>query len=271
MKIKKVWAVCFSPTGNTAKIAEAAASAAAEEIREVPEFLDITLPQARAKNLSFGAGDLVVIGVPTYAGRVPNKIMPFIRDGISGKGAVGVPVVTYGNRSADDSLMELYLLMRDAGFHVPGGGVFVCQHAFAHSLAANRPDREDREKARELGREALLKAEADCLCEVHFPGRSPVGPYYVPKGVDGNSAVFLKARPKRDASRCTACGTCAKCCPMGSIGEDFETAAICIKCQACIRKCPAQARFFDDAAFLSHKAMLEQSCRSVCRNSEIYL
>ena len=38
-----------------------------------------------------------------------------------------------------------------------------------------------------------------------------------------------------------------------------EVNGICIKCQACIKKCPKDAKYFDDAAFLSHVAMLEQN------------
>ena len=41
----------------------------------------------RTKDLSFGEEDLVVFGMPVYAGRVPNKIMPFIRDRVKGKRA----------------------------------------------------------------------------------------------------------------------------------------------------------------------------------------
>ncbi|MEW3584266.1 ferredoxin, partial [[Clostridium] symbiosum] len=31
------------------------------------------------------------------------------------------------------------------------------------------------------------------------------------------------------------------------------------KCQACVKKCPTNAKYFDDPAFLSHIAMLEQN------------
>ena len=34
---------------------------------------------------------------------------------------------------------------------------------------------------------------------------------------------------------------------------------ICIKCQACVRRCTKHAKYFDDPAFLSHVAMLEQN------------
>ena len=33
---------------------------------------------------------------------------------------------------------------------------------------------------------------------------------------------------------------------------------LCIKCHACVRECPMGAKYFDDPAFLSHKAMLER-------------
>jgi ferredoxin len=46
---------------------------------------------------------------------------------------------------------------------------------------------------------------------------------------------------------------------MGSISADdpSEVPGVCIKCHACVNKCPQKAKYFDDAAFLSHKAMLE--------------
>ena len=47
---------------------------------------------------------------------------------------------------------------------------------------------------------------------------------------------------------------------MGSISYDNvrEYTGICIKCGACIKKCPQQARYYDDAAYLYHKRELEE-------------
>ena len=33
---------------------------------------------------------------------------------------------------------------------------------------------------------------------------------------------------------------------------------LCIKCHSCVRNCPMGAKYFDDPAFLSHRAMLER-------------
>lgn len=265
MKIKRVWAAFFSPVKNTEKITVTVCGAAAKMLGiETVDILDLTKPENREKPAAFGEGDLVVLGMPTYAGRVPNKVMPDIAEHITGTGALGAAVVTYGNRSYDDSLMELATLMKDDGFAVIGGGAFVCQHAFADALATGRPDEEDLEEACKLGRalaEKILAAEqgGDSMDEPVFPGNDPVGPYYVPKGIDGQPAKFLKAKPETDQSRCTDCGICAERCPMGSIEakDGFEVTGICIKCQACIKSCPTGAKYMTDEAFFSHKAMLE--------------
>jgi ferredoxin len=47
---------------------------------------------------------------------------------------------------------------------------------------------------------------------------------------------------------------------MGSIDHEDVTIlnGICIKCCACIKKCPVQAKYFDDENFIKHKRELEE-------------
>ena len=75
-----------------------------------------------------------------------------------------------------------------------------------------------------------------------------------------------------DASRCVKCGLCARLCPMGAIDPEdvYSVPGICIKCQACVRKCTKHAKYFDDPAFLSHVAMLEQTFTEPKKN-EVFL
>ena len=62
------------------------------------------MPSERAVDYVFGPGDLVVVGSPTYAGRMPNKIAPDFRARLRGNGALAAAVVTFGNRAFDNSV-----------------------------------------------------------------------------------------------------------------------------------------------------------------------
>lgn len=273
MKMNRVIAVYFSPTGISKKVAEEIAHCAANEL-EVPfAVYDFTLPEAQEDEMDFGRSDLVVFGTPVYAGRVPNKILPEIRRMFRGNDALAVPVVTFGNRSYDNALIELRNELEAKGFHTIAGGAFAAEHVFSEKLAEGRPDHEDMKMIRAFGKDIADKAARleQPPGPIKVKGIEPVPPYYQPLGMDGRPAVFLKARPKiTDA--CIQCGKCLHVCPMGSISnhDGWKVEGICIKCQACIKACPVGAIYFDDPAFLSHVAMLEQNYRRKAEN-EIFI
>jgi ferredoxin/flavodoxin len=262
MEIKRVYAVYFSPTGNTEKVVAALAEAVGKKLGAVTERFDFTLPPARTETRRFGPSDLVIFGIPVYAGRIPNKILPFVQSGFSGNGALAVPVVTYGNRSFDNGLIELRNELEQGGFHTVAGAAVVARHPFSETLGAGRPDAEDLAILADFAvKVAEIAAASDASSPpVQVPGDDPVGPYYTPLGLDGAPVSFLKAKPKTDPEKCNNCGICARVCPMGSINPDnvFEVTGVCIKCHACVRKCPQGAKYFDDPALVSHLAMLEQ-------------
>ena len=256
--MKRVCACYFSPCGNVEAVVSAVAAGAAEALGRPFEKIDFTLPAAREGDIVFGPGDLVILGTPVYAGRVPNKLMPYIRDHIRGGGALCVPVVCFGNRAFDDALAELFLLAKDNGFSVLAAAAVVTDHSFAPALAAGRPNGADLAELSAFGEQIAEKAQKNGPVLQTVPGAMPPEKYYTPLRADGAPAKFLKAVPKTDMSKCTRCGTCGKVCPMGSVdaSDPPVTTGVCIKCQACIRRCPAGARTFDDGDFLSHRAML---------------
>ena len=107
MKISRVWAVYFSPTGNVKEVTNLIAKKLSEELSVPLEQWDFTLPDNRKSAKAFEKEDLVVFGTPVYAGRVPNKILPWVQQGFTGDHTPMVPVVVFGNRNFDDALMEL--------------------------------------------------------------------------------------------------------------------------------------------------------------------
>ena len=97
MKIKRVWAIYFSPTHTTRRVVETAAEVLAERLGAKRATWDFTLPEGREGRPGFLPGDAAVVGVPTYAGLVPAVTEPWLAQ-LEGEGIPAVPVVTYGNR-----------------------------------------------------------------------------------------------------------------------------------------------------------------------------
>ena len=262
MEVKQVRAVWWSATGNTDKTVNTIADALSAALGVPVSRMSFTRPAERQEDLSFGVGDLVVFGMPTYAGKLPNKMLPFVQEHVHGNGALAAAVVTFGNRAYDNSLVELCSVLEADGFHTLAGGAFACRHAFTDALADGRPDWDDRRQMEEFARRIAEKVNAltELPAPVSVPGDAEA-PYYVPKGTDGQPAKFLKAKPQTDLSRCTNCGACARLCPMGAIdrSDPALVPGTCIKCQCCVRKCTKHAKYFDDPAFLSHVDMLEQN------------
>lgn len=262
MKINTVWAIYFSPVGNTEKIINSIADYIGKKLNVVVKHIDYTLPISREEKNSFSKSDLVIWGTPVYAGRMPNKLLPYVQNHFMGNDALAVPVVVFGNRSFDDALVELQNVLESNGFHTIAGAGFIAQHAFSDILSVGRPDKSDMDKVQEFSERltAKVKELENIPSPISLKGNNPPKEYYTPKGLDGKPAVFLKAKPKTDLKKCNNCGACVNNCPMGAINKDnpAEITGICIKCHACITKCGKNAKFFDDEAFLSHKLMLER-------------
>ena len=254
---KRVCAVYFSPTGTTKKVVNTISKVLGDKTSLPVEIFDFTLPKGREKQLIFNKEDVVVIGTPVYAGRVPNVLLKFL-DTIVGNGATAVPVVVFGNRNYDESLFELCEICVKSGMKTVGAGAFVGEHAFSYTLGAGRPNEDDLNIAKEFASKVYDKMGSDFDNIVVDGG--PVTSYYRPKDENGDFIDIRKVKPKVNCN-CDECKKCVYVCPMGSI--DYENVSnynnICIKCGACIKKCPKQARYYDDKGYIYHKEDLEKS------------
>ena len=179
MKLTAVKAACFSPNGATRTAALRLSKRMADPLALPFSLTDFTLPAYRETTYSFTQGELVVFAVPVMAGRVPNKLLPFIRSGFTGGGALAVPLVTFGNRAFDNALIELRNELEASGFHTVGAAALAARHVFSPIMAPGRPDGEDWAALDRFAQELLDKLAAleGIPAPVTVAGEDPVGPY----------------------------------------------------------------------------------------------
>lgn len=272
MIINKIHAVYFSPTGGTKTIINALANDLSNLLHVEIEYTNLTILANRKKFYSFNSNSLVLLAIPVYAGRIPNKLLPDLEKCIHGNNTPVIPICVYGNRNYDESLRELLLLSENAGFIPVGASAMISQHAFSNILAKGRPDSEDLQKLSEFSKVISSKLQKDeSPVAINYDRTTPIAPYYTPLKTDLTPARFLKAKPVTDIEKCNGCGICVQKCPMNSISANnvSEVSGICIKCQACIRYCSTHAKYFTDEDFLSHVEMLEATY-NIPREPEFY-
>ena len=226
MQPKRVWAVYFSGTGTTEKTVRRIASGLASALSVPLETFDFTPPAARQT------------------------------------GTLAVPVVLFGNRAFDDSLMELRNILTANGFMPVAAAAFVGEHSFSRTLGAGRPSAADMtqmDNFAHIAAQKIRELAALPAAPVPVEGQEPVRPYYTPRDRHGAPINILKVKPKTDMALCGGCGLCAARCPMGSIdpADVSKITGICIKCCACVKGCPSGAKYFDDPGYLYHQHELE--------------
>ncbi len=239
----KLTQIVFSPTGGTAKVSKTLA----EAMDESDHILDLTDKSAHFVLEEFKKKDVVIIAVPSYGGRMPEVA----RDRLSlikGGGARAVLVVCYGNRAYEDTLVEMQDVAEKAGFVVIGAVAAVTEHSICHEYATKRPDRADKRRLKEIGKELKAKIENGDDTTPSIPGNRPYRE--IPK---------IPIKPKTKKKACIDCGLCVKKCPVGAISKKDPRKIKkdkCISCMRCVAICPEDAKKVD-------KAMLKMASHSI--------
>jgi ferredoxin len=239
MKISKTVAVYFSPTHTTEKSLKAFAVGTGLPV----ETIDLTTPQQRQGfSRTFAKDELVVVGLPVYAGRLPAMLDDFFT-GLHGQGGPAVTVVVYGNRDYDDSLLELKMKLEEHHFSVRAAATFIGEHTFSSKIATGRPDANDLVTASGFGKKVVTSITEDTPGQLVLKGSYP----FKAKGIAPGMVPAT-------SEECILCGLCIENCPWGAIDQNDckkVDAAKCMRCARCIKECPVGAKQFTDPAHLA--------------------
>lgn len=217
MRVNKVTAVYFSPTGNSKKTAVAMAETIGKEIEEI----DVTVMPSDAE---FTKEDFVIFSAPVYAGRIPNVARERL-ERFKGNDTPCILIATYGNREFDDALLEMADMFKEQGFVIKGAAGLIGRHTYGE-IQVDRPNNADLEECRDFAKKAAENAQI--WPEFDIPGNRPYR-----EGMTKGSH-----HPTCNDS-CIKCGLCVRACPVGAIEEDCENVRDnCISCFRCIRNCP---------------------------------
>ena len=250
--MEKLYSVFFSPTDTTRGVLDFLAAG----MQKAAEDVDLTSYQNKDLQKDFTAEDTVLIGVPSYAGRVSETFAQRFKENIKGNNTPAVIVITFGNRAYEDTLIELKDLAQANGFNVIAAAAVVTQHSIVPQFGAGRPDGQDKAELKNFAvqvKNKLEKGEFDIDADVKVSGNRPYK--------DGMTGVMA---PIVDKDKCIGCGTCVIACPTGAIDKSsFECEkAKCISCLRCIKVCPMNCRYVPEEILAKLKAHLAPLCAS---------
>ncbi len=253
--------VYFSATDGTKKVVKGIADGISSSYNEY----NLTLPMGRQEELVFDSNDVVIVGVPVYAGRVPVFLMEYLSK-FKGSNTPAIFVTVYGNRNYDDALLELKNEMEKNGFVGVAASAFIGEHSNTKQVGTNRPDADDLEKAKKFGCEIKNKLEGildiSQLPELETKGNYPYK--------DINPAPPITPDTNNE---CVNCGVCAKNCPVSAINfDDYKDVSTkCIRCSSCIKRCPVNAKAINHEVFSKITNTLIENFSNVRNEPECFI
>lgn len=253
--------VYFSPTHTSQKVARAIGDGIGMGRRIET---DLTCGTSASEILI--KDSLAVITVPVYAGRVAPLAVERLKR-LKGDNSVAILVAVYGNRDYEDALVELRDLTIEQGFIPFAAGAFIGEHSYSRKgmpIAEGRPDDSDICSATTFGKDALAKlTKAGSFTDIY--------PFYIKGNVPYKEVGSPTPAAPVSLAYCSVCGECIELCPTKAIfinaeGKIDTDKMKCIKCCACVKECPIEAREFNTP----YTEMLHKNF-SARRTPEMYL
>lgn len=240
MNVTKIF---FSPSGTTKQVVSQIASNF-EGSGDEYDLLNFDSTK------EFGADDLVIIGLPIFAGRLPKTASERLSK-LKGNNTPAIAVANYGNANVGDALLELRDILDENNFNIIGAGTTISHHSIFSNVAVGRPDESDIKKINEFSEKCKAKLKSGETDAIEIPGET--------QGIELKQLPFIISC---DEMLCAFCYDCVSICPEKAIPDDdpIDTDLdLCSRCTACISICPEDARSFTGEAFETKKPAFEEA------------
>lgn len=249
--------IVFSPTGGTQKVVDILSNTWNTQINTI----DLTNPKLDFSAFNIDPEDLVILAVPSYAGRVPALATKRLVQ-IQGHHARCILVCVYGNRAYEDTLIELSDLALQCDFEVVAAIAAIAKHSIMTQFATDRPDASDVADLQNYAHQIQDKINSgrSDLTISQLPGNRPY------KQTKGGMIPYA-------SDTCSECGLCATLCPAQAIdptNSKVTDPQLCISCMRCVSKCPHQARQVDPVQ-LENLVNRVKDAISSRKNNELFL
>ena len=234
----KIALTYFSPTGNTAKIAEVI-KLELTKLNAIVEEFDITEYSKRQTNINYAVYDGIIFGFPIYAWRAPKPARDWLEtlDGIGKKCSV---FFTYGGVTTGIASSNIQEILTNRHFNIVSTAEFVAKHTYnlgGWKLMENRPNKEDFDIAKEYVERTFIRfCEKDVMTPV-FEKRTITLEQL--EKIELMVKTAIKS-PSRGGSVCSLCRICEDVCPTRAMNADAGEANsdLCLRCFRCFVKCP---------------------------------
>ncbi len=231
LTITKVIGVFFSTTGNAEQIVLESGEYIAHNLGVPFESENFTKHDEQRDVLTFSEGDLVIFGTPIYAGRISNKILSLVKNMFQGNGAFALPMVVFGDRRFDNSLVDLASELKKNNFNILAAGACACAYDFSE-MNLDRPNTDDRKHREAFCATVVDKTFAATmpLDDLEIKGNTGVTGSYLSVADSGEQAApIFKAQPVSLEKKADSSGVGASLFPMGSIKKADTVAGSFVK------------------------------------------
>lgn len=237
----KIAIVCFSGTGNTAKIGEVIKEKLIGLGSEVDEY-DITSYESRTRKIDFDTYQAIVFGMPIHSCRAPRVVREWMTT-LNGKGRKCGMFFTYGGFGVHPSHYSTRDILRTQNFNVVSSAEFLGAHTYnigdGWRAMIGRPDNSDFELAAEFAQktyERFTGADTGILGDLE---KSDMTEEFLDM-IEGFRFKVVSELPNRNGEECSMCMTCEDLCPTQAITAESGVAdqSKCICCMGCVDNCP---------------------------------